>query len=148
VSAAAQTCGVTADDDAPQRLHMRLRAGEKLIARTLIGTPASAATVRTATALVPYTSAMHALVAGATGFIGGMLVRRLLADGAAVRALVRDRDRARARLTDDPRLELFVGDVLDRATLDGAGAGIDVAYYLVHSMGRGSDHPRHQTHRS
>ncbi|MBA3745945.1 MAG: NAD(P)H-binding protein [Solirubrobacterales bacterium] len=81
---------------------------------------------------------MHALVAGATGFIGGVLVRRLLADGAAVRALVRDRDRARARLTDDPRLELFVGDVLDRATLDGAGAGIDVAYYLVHSMGRGS----------
>ena len=81
---------------------------------------------------------MHALVAGATGFIGGALVRRLLADGADVRALVRDRERARVRLTDDPRLELFVGDVLDPATLDGAGAGIDVAYYLVHSMGRGS----------
>ena len=80
---------------------------------------------------------MHALVAGATGFIGGELVRRLLADGANVRALVRDRERARARLADDPRLELFVGDVLDAASLDGAGDGIDVAYYLVHSMGRG-----------
>jgi len=93
--------------------------------------------IRTDTAPVPYTSAMHALVAGATGFIGGMLVRRLLADGADVRALVRDRERARARLGEDPRLELFVGDVLDPGTLDGAGAGIDVAYYLVHSMGRG-----------
>jgi len=84
-----------------------------------------------------YTSAMHALVAGATGFIGGVLVRRLLADGADVRALVRDRERARGTLAEDPRLELFVGDVLDPASLDGAGAGVDVAYYLVHSMGRG-----------
>jgi len=80
---------------------------------------------------------MHALVAGATGFIGGVLVRRLLADGAHVRALVRDRERARGKLAEDPRLELFVGDVLEPATLDGAGAAIDVAYYLVHSMGRG-----------
>jgi uncharacterized protein YbjT (DUF2867 family) len=81
---------------------------------------------------------MHTLVAGATGFIGGELVARLLADGADVRALVRDRERARRRLAEDPRLELFVGDVLDAASLDGAGDGIDVAYYLVHSMGRGS----------
>ena len=86
---------------------------------------------------MPYTSSMHALVAGATGFIGGVLVRRLLADDAHVRALVRDRERARGKLAEDPRLELFVGDVLEPATLDGAGAGIDVAYYLVHSMGRG-----------
>ena len=57
---------------------------------------------------MPYTSAMHALVAGATGFIGGELVRRLLADGADVRALVRDRRRARTALAEDPRLELFV----------------------------------------
>jgi uncharacterized protein YbjT (DUF2867 family) len=85
-----------------------------------------------------YTSAMHALVAGATGFIGGELVARLVADGADVRALVRDRERARGRLAEDPRLELFVGDVLDAASLDGAGDGIDIAYYLVHSMGRGS----------
>jgi uncharacterized protein YbjT (DUF2867 family) len=85
-----------------------------------------------------YTSAMHALVAGATGFIGGELVARLVADGAEVRALVRDRERARGRLAEDPRLELFVGDVLDAASLDGAGDGIDIAYYLVHSMGRGS----------
>lgn len=87
--------------------------------------------------LVAYTSAMHALVAGATGFIGGELVRRLQSDGCDVRALVRDRERARARLAADRRLELFVGDVLDAGSLDGAGDGVDVAYYLVHSMGRG-----------
>lgn len=82
---------------------------------------------------------MHALVAGATGFIGGALVRRLLDDGARVRALVRDRARTGALPVGHPRLELHEGDVLEPASLQGAGDGIDVAYYLVHSMGRGSD---------
>jgi uncharacterized protein YbjT (DUF2867 family) len=82
---------------------------------------------------------MHALVAGATGFIGGTLVRRLLDDGVAVRALVRDTGRTRDLPVDDPRLELHEGDVLTPDSLTGAGEGIDVAYYLVHSMGRGSD---------
>jgi uncharacterized protein YbjT (DUF2867 family) len=82
---------------------------------------------------------MHALVAGATGFIGGTLVRRLLDDGVPVRALVRDRGRPRDLPVDHPQLELHEGDVLDARSLAGAGEGIDVAYYLVHSMGRGSD---------
>lgn len=82
---------------------------------------------------------MHALVAGATGFIGGRLVRCLLTDGTRVRALVRDADRARSGGLDDGdgRLELHEGDVLVPESLAGAGDGIDVAYYLVHSMGRG-----------
>ena len=80
---------------------------------------------------------MNVLVAGATGFIGGALVRRLLADGVEVRALVRDRARTRALPVGHPLLELHEGDVLDPASLEGAGDGIDVAYYLVHSMGRG-----------
>ncbi len=82
---------------------------------------------------------MHALVAGATGFIGGTLVRRLLDDGVAVRALVRDTGRTRDLPVDHPQLELHEGDVLAPDTLEGAGDGIDVAYYLVHSMGRGGD---------
>jgi len=82
---------------------------------------------------------MHALVAGATGFIGGALVRRLLDDGVHVRALVRDRDRPRGLPVDDPRLQLHEGDVLAPDSLKGAGEDIDVAYYLVHSMGRGED---------
>lgn len=80
---------------------------------------------------------MHVLVAGATGFIGGALVRRLLDDGVSVRALVRDRVRTRDLPVGAPGLDLHEGDVLAADSLQGAGDGIDVAYYLVHSMGRG-----------
>lgn len=82
---------------------------------------------------------MRALVAGATGFVGGALVRRLVADGVPVRALVRDggSDRARGLLAAGADIELHEGDVLSPDSLRGAGDGIDVAYYLVHSMGRG-----------
>jgi len=80
---------------------------------------------------------MRALVAGSTGFIGQALCERLLGDGVAVRALVRSAQRTRGLPVDS--LELHEGDVLKPRTLAGAGKDIDVAYYLVHSMGRGSD---------
>jgi uncharacterized protein YbjT (DUF2867 family) len=80
---------------------------------------------------------MRALVAGATGFIGQALCERLRSDGVDVRALVRSRTRTRNLPLDD--LELHEGDVLEPETLAGAGANVDVAYYLVHSMGRGAD---------
>jgi uncharacterized protein YbjT (DUF2867 family) len=80
---------------------------------------------------------VRALVAGATGFIGQALCERLLRDGVAVRALVRST--ARTRGLPAAKLELHEGDVLKPETLTGAGEGCDVAYYLVHSMGRGSD---------
>jgi uncharacterized protein YbjT (DUF2867 family) len=79
---------------------------------------------------------VRALVAGATGFIGQALCVRLLHDGVDVRALVRNAKRTRNLPIDD--LELYEGDVLDAATIDGAGENVDVAYYLVHSMGRGA----------
>jgi uncharacterized protein YbjT (DUF2867 family) len=78
---------------------------------------------------------MKILVTGATGFIGGRLTRHLLAEGHEVRALVRDPDKAE-RLR-SAGAELRKGDLLDPASLRGAGEGVDVAYYLVHSMGRG-----------
>ena len=78
---------------------------------------------------------MRILVTGATGFIGGRLARRLLAEGHHVRALVRDP--AKAEHLERAGAELQPGDLLDPASLRGAGEGIDVAYYLVHSMGRG-----------
>ena len=79
---------------------------------------------------------MH-LIAGATGYIGGLLAARLAEDGCGVRCLARDPGAAAGRL--DERCEIVRGDVLDRPSLDDALAGIDVAYYLVHSMGRGGD---------
>ena len=79
---------------------------------------------------------MKALVTGATGFIGGRLAQRLAADGVEVRCLVRDRERARHLA--EAGHELHEGDVMRPDTLRGAGDGAQIAYYLVHGMGRGS----------
>jgi len=84
--------------------------------------------------------ATRALVTGATGFVGGRLARELAARGHTVRCLVRDRGRA-ADL-ERAGCELHEGDVLDRSTLAGAGDQAEVAYYLVHSMGRGGGRSR------
>ncbi|MEV7226701.1 SDR family oxidoreductase [Polymorphospora sp. NPDC051019] len=78
---------------------------------------------------------MRCLVTGATGYIGGRLVPRLLAEGHRVRCLTR---RA-ARLRDVPwaaDVEIAEGDLADPESLTAALAGVDVAYYLVHSLGR------------
>jgi len=76
-------------------------------------------------------------VAGASGYIGGLLSARLRHRGVGVRALVRNPSRGDdlAREGCDVRR----ADVLKRDSLSPALEGIDTAYYLVHSMGRGSD---------
>ncbi|HEY0640393.1 MAG TPA: SDR family oxidoreductase [Pseudonocardiaceae bacterium] len=79
---------------------------------------------------------MRCLVTGATGYIGGRLVPRLLAAGHEVRCLARDP----ARLRDVPwagDVETVRGDVLRDEGLDEAVRGVDVVYYLVHSLNRG-----------
>jgi uncharacterized protein YbjT (DUF2867 family) len=76
-------------------------------------------------------------VAGSTGYIGGLLSRHLCEEGREVRALARNPERA-----DDLReagCEVRQADALEPETLQPALEGADVAYYLVHSMGRGSD---------
>jgi len=76
------------------------------------------------------------LVTGATGYIGGRLLRRFEQRGRGVRCLVRDPARLGAtRSTTD----VVQGDCLDETTLDGALAGVHTAYYLVHSMAAGPD---------
>jgi uncharacterized protein YbjT (DUF2867 family) len=76
-------------------------------------------------------------VAGASGYIGGRLARRLKREGRSVRALARQPE----QVTDLARggCEVRAADVLDPASLPPALESIEVAYYLVHSMGRGSD---------
>lgn len=76
-------------------------------------------------------------VSGATGYIGGLLAGSLLEEGEDVRALVRTP--AKARDLESAGAELVRADMLDPATLAPALEGTRVAYYLVHSMGRGSD---------
>jgi uncharacterized protein YbjT (DUF2867 family)/uncharacterized protein YndB with AHSA1/START domain len=81
------------------------------------------------------------LVTGATGYVGGRLVPRLLAAGHRVRCLVRDPARLQGRSWAGD-VEVVEGDVLRPDTLAPALAGADVACYLVHSMGAGADFER------
>jgi uncharacterized protein YbjT (DUF2867 family) len=82
------------------------------------------------------------LVTGATGYVGGRLVPRLLEAGYRVRALVRDANRLQGRPWLN-RIEVVQGDVLQPETLRPAMRGVDAAYYLIHSMsGRADFHER------
>ncbi|GAA2448940.1 SDR family oxidoreductase [Streptomyces macrosporus] len=78
------------------------------------------------------------LVTGATGYLGGRLVPELLAAGYAVRCLAR----TPGKLRDHPwaeEVETVRGDVSDADSVGAALEGVDVAYYLVHSLGGGPD---------
>ncbi len=76
---------------------------------------------------------LHALVTGATGYVGGRLVTWLLDAGFRVRVMARDPE----RLRDYPwvnDVEVVQADAEDSDTLPAALAGIDVAYYMLHSL--------------
>ncbi|MEO6944621.1 MAG: SDR family oxidoreductase [Lacisediminihabitans sp.] len=74
------------------------------------------------------------LVTGATGYIGGRLVPRLISEGHRVRVLARDPSRLSA-VPWAADVDVFRGDLLDEASLGPALTGVDTLYYLVHSMG-------------
>jgi uncharacterized protein YbjT (DUF2867 family) len=77
------------------------------------------------------------LLTGASGYVGGRLLRRLEAAGRPVRCLTRHPEALQGRVR--PSTEVVAGDVLDRDSLDGAFEGVETACYLVHSMGATGD---------
>jgi len=81
------------------------------------------------------------LVTGATGYIGGRLVPRLLAGGYKVRCLAREPAHLCGRPWSD-EVEKVKGDALNGDGLNEALRGVDAAYYLIHSM---ADVPSFQT---
>jgi len=81
---------------------------------------------------------LHCLVTGATGYIGGRMVPRLLDRGFAVRAMARNPDRLDG-VDWHHRVEAVRGDLGEPDSLTAAFDGVDVVYYLVHSMGSAKD---------
>jgi len=85
---------------------------------------------------------MKILVTGATGYVGGRLTSRLLETEHEVRVMARDRRKLRTGPWAD-RVEIFEADVsVDDGRLRAALSGVDVAYYLIHSMYAGPDFER------
>jgi uncharacterized protein YbjT (DUF2867 family) len=78
------------------------------------------------------------LVTGATGYVGGKLVPRLLEQGYHVRVLARDPGKLRLKSWKND-VEVFKGDVLEPSTLLSALSGVKLAYYLVHSITSGKN---------
>ncbi len=85
---------------------------------------------------------MRILVTGASGFAGSLLVGRLLSEGHRVRALGRDPARVNRALERErsqrpgAEAEVLRGDALSGEGLSEALDGVQVAYYLIHSMER------------
>jgi len=77
-------------------------------------------------------SKLKIAVLGASGYVGGRLVPKLIAEGHSVRCLARNPEKLSSR--DWPSAEIVYGDVLDAESLAPALQNIDVLYYLVHSM--------------
>ena len=79
-------------------------------------------------------SPLNCLVTGASGYIGGRLVPELLSAGYAVRCMARDPGKLSDRPWSDD-VEIAVADATDEIAVRRALQGVDVAYYLIHSLG-------------
>jgi uncharacterized protein YbjT (DUF2867 family) len=82
------------------------------------------------------------LVTGATGYVGGRLVPRLLDAGYHVRCLARDPQRLDGRSWQS-QVEIVEGDALDASSLAQALRGVEAAYYLIHGMRGGRLNAEH-----
>ena len=79
---------------------------------------------------------LRVLVTGATGYVGGRLVPRLIEEGFAVRCLVRTPAKLDGAAWRD-EVEIVTGSLA--GPLESAMEGVDVAFYLVHGIGDGPD---------
>lgn len=77
------------------------------------------------------------LVTGATGYVGGRLVRRLHEKGASIRCMARKPSHLVDRVPSD--VEIVHGDVTEPTTLEAALKGVDIAFYLVHALASSQD---------
>ena len=77
------------------------------------------------------------LVTGATGYIGGRLLRALHDDGERIRCMARRPDDVRSRAPEG--VEVVSGDVLNPASLASALSGVHTAYFLIHAMASARD---------
>src|SRR5271157_3080662 len=82
-------------------------------------------------------SATRCLVTGASGYIGGRLVPELLAAGYDVRCMARDPGKLSGRPWSDG-VEVAMADAADPAAVGRALKDVEVAYYLIHSLGTGA----------
>jgi dihydroflavonol-4-reductase len=81
--------------------------------------------------MTPTTIPGRALVTGATGLLGGSIVRELLAAGGEVVALVREEERARRLLPAAGRLRIAVGDVTDLDSFRRELKGLDAVFHTA-----------------
>lgn len=82
---------------------------------------------------------MNILITGATGYIGRRLKARLLdKSGYRLRLLVRNKNKVRPSVRN--KVEIVEGDTFNKEALNTALRDIDVAYYLIHSMGSSKDY--------
>jgi uncharacterized protein YbjT (DUF2867 family) len=85
---------------------------------------------------------VRTLVVGASGYVGSTLIPRLSLEGHEIIAVARDRERLRRALAAtnaSGRLTIVQGDALRGSGLRRALDGVEVAYYLIHSLERSSE---------
>lgn len=83
---------------------------------------------------------MKILITGATGYIGGQLIKRLSEMPVQIRCLARNPDHIKNFINSS--IEVYRGDLLSYDSLRESFKGIDVAFYLVHSMNSKNDFER------